>query len=88
MSWTWEYVPDEETVAAGAPPAFLVEVERKADELVRAAEARHLHGPAYQDADEGARHAFVDGGFFVYMITPRAELVSIWQITPDPTPDV
>ncbi|MEU1181296.1 DUF397 domain-containing protein [Streptomyces sp. NPDC005820] len=22
MNWTWEYVPDEETVAAGAPPAF------------------------------------------------------------------
>ncbi|MFG2370308.1 hypothetical protein ACGFY9_02360 [Streptomyces sp. NPDC048504] len=45
-------------------------VEKMADELVRAAEALHLHGPAYQDADEGAKHAFVDGGFFVYMVTP------------------
>ncbi|WP_405842434.1 hypothetical protein [Streptomyces sp. NBC_01518] len=84
MSWTWEYVPDEETVASGAPPAFLAAVEKMADELVRASEALHLHGPAYQDADEGAKHAFVDGGFFVYMVTPRAELVTIWQITPDP----
>lgn len=84
MSWAWEYVPDEETVASGAPPAFLAAVEKMADELVRAAEALHLHGPAYQDADEGAKHAFVDGGFFVYMVTPRAELVTIWQITPDP----
>lgn len=84
MSWTWKYVPDEETVASGAPPGFLAAVEKKADELVRAAEALHLHGSAYQDADEGARHAFVDGGFFVYMVTPRAELVTIWQITPDP----
>ncbi|MGW3415187.1 hypothetical protein [Streptomyces sp. NPDC000888] len=83
MTWQWEYVPDEETVAAGAPPAFIAEVE-KADELVRAAEAVHLHGPAYQGADEGAKHAFVDGGSFVYMITPRTELVSIWQITIDP----
>ncbi|MEW1831145.1 hypothetical protein [Streptomyces sp. NPDC088196] len=84
MSWAWGYVPDEETVASGAPPAFLAAVEKMADELVRAAEALHLHGPAYQDADEGAKHAFVDGGFFVYMVTPRAELVTIWQITPDP----
>ncbi|MFF3380719.1 hypothetical protein ACFYXF_48225 [Streptomyces sp. NPDC002680] len=53
-------------------------------ELVRAAEALYLHGPAYQDLDEGAKHAFVNGGFFVYMVTPRSELVSIWQITPDP----
>ncbi|MFF3908403.1 hypothetical protein ACFYZJ_21005 [Streptomyces sp. NPDC001848] len=69
MSWTWEYVPDEETVTAGAPLTFLDEVEKKADELVRAAEALYLHGPAYQDVDEGAKHA---------------ELVTIWQITPDP----
>lgn len=84
MNWHWEYVPDEETVAAGAPPAFLAEVEKKADELVRAAEALYLHGPDYQGADEGAKHAFVAGGFFVYMITPRSELITIWQVTPDP----
>ncbi|MFI6441586.1 hypothetical protein [Streptomyces sp. NPDC050759] len=64
-------------MAAGAPPSFLAEVEKKADELVRAAEALHLHGAAWQGADEGARHAFVAGGFFVYMVTPRSELVSI-----------
>lgn len=84
MTWHWEYVPDEETVASGAPPAFIGEVEKKADELVRAAEALYLHGPSFQGADEGAKHAFVDGGFFVYMVTPRTELVTIWQITPDP----
>ncbi|MFI7344974.1 hypothetical protein ACIBSR_01710 [Streptomyces sp. NPDC049936] len=77
-------MPDEETVAAGAPAEFLSEVEEKADEVVRAAEALHLHGPAFQGADEGARHAFVGGGFFVYMVTPRSELVTIWQVTPDP----
>lgn len=88
MSWKWEYVPDEETVAAGAPPMFLAEVEKAADELARAAEVLYLHGPGYQDADEGAKHAFVNGGFFVYMITPRSELVSIWQITLDPDPRV
>jgi hypothetical protein len=84
VTWGWEYVPDEETVAAGAPAAFLAEVEKMADELVRTAEVLHLHGPAYQGADEGAKHAFVAGGFFVYMVTPRSELVTIWQVTPDP----
>jgi hypothetical protein len=62
VTWRWEYVPDEETVAAGAPPGFLAEVEKAADELVRAAEALYLHGVAYQEADEGAKHAFVAGG--------------------------
>jgi hypothetical protein len=84
VTWRWEYVPDEETVADGAPPEFLIEVGKVADELVRAAEALHVHGPAYQGADEGAKHAFVSGGFFVYMVTPRSELVTIWQVTPDP----
>lgn len=84
MTWGWEYVPDEGTVAAGAPAAFLAEVAKTADELVRAAEALHLRGPAYEGADEGAKHAFVAGGFFVYMVTPRSELVTIWQVTPDP----
>ncbi|MFJ8360354.1 hypothetical protein [Streptomyces sp. NPDC093984] len=45
MSWAWEYVPDEETVTAGAPRTFLTEVEKKAAELVRAAEALHLQDP-------------------------------------------
>ncbi|MGC3001920.1 hypothetical protein ACPF8X_26985 [Streptomyces sp. G35A] len=84
MTWRWEYVPDEETVASGAPAAFLAEVEKVAGELVRAAEALHIHGPAYEGADEGAKHAFVAGGFFVYMVTPRSQLVTIWQVTPDP----
>jgi hypothetical protein len=73
VTWRWEYVPDEEAVAAGASPAFLAEVEKTADELVRAAEALYLHGPAYQGADDGAKHAVVAGGFFVYMITPRSD---------------
>ncbi|WP_437028842.1 hypothetical protein [Streptomyces sp. enrichment culture] len=77
-------MPDEETVAAGAPAGFLAEVEKKAAELVRAAEALHVHGPAHEEADEGAKHAFVAGGFFVYMVTPRSELVTVWQVTPDP----
>jgi hypothetical protein len=59
-------------------------VEKKADELVRTAEVLYLHGPAHQGADEGAKHAFVEGGFFVYVITPRSELVTIWQVPPDP----
>ncbi|MEU5649871.1 hypothetical protein ABZ767_11195 [Streptomyces pseudogriseolus] len=40
MSWTWEYVFGAEEAARPAPPAFLAEIERKADELVRAAEAQ------------------------------------------------
>jgi hypothetical protein len=39
VSWTWEYDPSEEYVVGGAPPAFIAEVEKEADELVWAAEA-------------------------------------------------
>jgi hypothetical protein len=48
VTWQWEYDPDEQHVAGGAPPAFLAEVEKKADELVRAAEAFYLDGTTYQ----------------------------------------
>ncbi|MEG3627384.1 hypothetical protein [Streptomyces poriticola] len=77
-------MPEKETVADGAPAAFLAEVEKAARELVRAAEALHLHGPAHQEADEGARQAFVVGGFFGYVVAPRSELVTIRQVTADP----
>lgn len=38
MSWTWEYAFGAEEAARNAPPEFLTEVERKAAEVVRAAE--------------------------------------------------
>ncbi|MFC3578499.1 hypothetical protein ACFOZ0_35615 [Streptomyces yaanensis] len=44
MSWTWEYAFGAEEAARTAPPAFLAEVERKAAEVVRAAEAPYVLG--------------------------------------------
>ncbi len=44
MTWSWEYLPSEEHVIGAAASAFVAEVEQKADELVRAAEALHLAG--------------------------------------------
>jgi hypothetical protein len=43
VSWDWEYEPSEDFVIGGdvpAPPALIVQVEKKAEELVRAAEVR------------------------------------------------
>ncbi|MFE8956174.1 hypothetical protein [Streptomyces althioticus] len=51
MSWTREYVFGAEEAARTAPPAFLTEIERKADELVKAAEAQYLHGPTHDGDD-------------------------------------
>jgi hypothetical protein len=62
LSWAWEYAFGAEATAHTAPPAFLTAVERKAAELVRAADARYLHGRAYDGDDpkgwasETARH--------------------------------
>lgn len=48
MTWRWEYDPDEAYVIGGAPPAFVAEIEKQADELVRAAAAFHLDGASYR----------------------------------------
>lgn len=48
--WHWEYDPDETHVIGGptpAHPAFVAEVEKRADEIARAAEALHLDGTRY-----------------------------------------
>lgn len=81
MSWTWEYDPDEENVVGGAPPAFVVEVEKKADELVRAAEALYLDGTSSQVLSPGSSDELVPGGMFRYLLVPRHERIYIVQVT-------
>ncbi|MGW1667454.1 hypothetical protein [Streptomyces sp. NPDC002324] len=51
MSWKWEYAFGAEEAARTAPSGFLLAVERKADELVRAAEALHVHDRAHDGID-------------------------------------
>jgi hypothetical protein len=81
VTWTWEYEPNEEHVAAHAPPVLVSEVERKADELVRAAEAFYLDGTAFTGYSPGAGTALVPGGMFEYHVVPRHERVYIVQLT-------
>ncbi|MCM2424218.1 hypothetical protein [Streptomyces sp. RKAG293] len=80
MTWRWEYDPSQEYVIGGAPPAFVAEVEKKADELVRAASAKYLDGTTYQDIGPGAAMQPVPGGMFLYLVVPRHECVYIRQI--------
>ncbi|MDJ0460705.1 hypothetical protein [Streptomyces sp. H27-C3] len=45
--WRWEYEPEEAHVVGGGtppPPAFIAEVEQRADDVVRAASALRLDG--------------------------------------------
>ncbi|MGW4383358.1 hypothetical protein [Kitasatospora sp. NPDC004531] len=81
MTWAWEYHPDEQYVAAEAPPTLLAEVERCADELVRAAEARYLDGTGHQGPGEPMKTAAVTSGFFVYFVAPRQQRVYVCQVT-------
>ena len=80
LTWAWEYSPSEEYITAGAPEAFLVEVEQMAEELVRAAEALYLDGSSYQEAGEPLKTAVVTNGFFLYFIVPRSERVFIIRL--------
>ncbi|MGW1998087.1 hypothetical protein [Embleya sp. NPDC001921] len=81
MTWAWEYEPDEPYVPAAAPPVLVVRVENKAAELVRAAEAPHLRGEAYEGLSPQGGTALVADGMFVYQFVPRHERVHILQTT-------
>jgi hypothetical protein len=81
VTWRWEYDPSEAYVIGGAPPAFVAEVEKKADELVRAAAAFYLDGTQYEGLSPKGDTAHIDSGFFVYLIVPRHECVYVRQVT-------
>jgi hypothetical protein len=64
MTWSWDYHPDSEYVAAGAPIDFLAEVAKKADELVRMAEALYLDGTTFQGLGPSMEAVDIPGGMF------------------------
>ncbi|MCA1222153.1 hypothetical protein [Streptomyces sp. 8L] len=80
MSWSWEYVFGAEESARTLPPLFLKEVERKADELVRMAEALYVHGRSHEGADPKGSDVILPGGMFRYQIVVRSERVFVVQI--------
>ncbi|MFJ4676354.1 hypothetical protein [Kitasatospora sp. NPDC088783] len=81
MTWSWEYLPSEEYVISGAALAFVAEVEKKADELVRAAEALYLDGTTYRGENPKSKTADVPGGMFEYLTVVRHEQIYIVQVT-------
>ncbi|MFJ6927235.1 hypothetical protein ACIQUP_08080 [Streptomyces nigra] len=56
-------------------------METRAQELVRAAEAVHLHGRSHQGLDSKGADVIVPGGMFRYQIVVRSERVYVVQIT-------
>ncbi|MFG3018593.1 hypothetical protein ACGFZQ_08565 [Streptomyces sp. NPDC048254] len=81
MSWKWEYAFGAEEVARTVPADFLAAVSRRADELVRAAEALHVHGRAYEGIDPKGGEIIVSGGWFRYQVVVRSERVYVVLIT-------
>ncbi|SBT93252.1 hypothetical protein GA0115233_106027 [Streptomyces sp. DI166] len=81
MSWKWEYAFGAEEAARTAPGDFLAEVARRAEELVRAAEAFHVHGRAHDGLDPKGGDLIVPGGMFTYQVVVRSERVYVVQIT-------
>ncbi|AVV47380.1 hypothetical protein PYK79_05685 [Streptomyces sp. ID05-04B] len=77
----WEYAFGAEETADTAPVEFLSGVQRKADELVRAAEAVHVHGRAHEGVDPKGGDVIVPGGMFRYQVVVRSERVYVVQIT-------
>ncbi|MEV7322423.1 hypothetical protein [Streptomyces sp. NPDC093970] len=81
MSWKWEYAFGAEEAARSVPADFLAAVSRRADELVRAAEALHVHGRAYKGIDPRGGDVIVSGGWFNYQVVVRSERVFVVHIT-------
>ncbi|WP_107427650.1 hypothetical protein, partial [Streptomyces glaucescens] len=80
MSWKWEYAFGAEETARTVPADFLARVASRADELVRAAEALHVHGRAHEGADPKRGDVTVPGGMFTQVVV-RSERVYVLQIT-------
>jgi hypothetical protein len=59
----------------------VAEVEKKADELVRAASAFYLDGAVYREQSPKGGVAHVPGGFLNYQVIPRHECVYVLQVT-------
>jgi hypothetical protein len=81
VTWAWEYEPDEPHVVGEADPGFIAQVEKKADELVRAASALYLDGTSYQGIGPGVATAYVPGGMFEYLTAVRQERLYVLQVT-------
>lgn len=56
-------------------------MERKAAELVRAAEALQVHGRARAGIDPKGSDIVVPGGMFTHQVVVRSERVYVVQIT-------
>jgi hypothetical protein len=69
VTWSWECLPSEQHVTAGAPANFL------------AAEALYLDGASWQGAGEPMRYLDVAGGLLTYYLVPCLELVVVCQVT-------
>ncbi|MFF2995900.1 hypothetical protein ACFVTC_15195 [Streptomyces sp. NPDC057950] len=81
--WHWEYDPDHDHVAGGLPVYVVAEVERLADQLVELAST----GVDISDLGNGPRPGGLRrmdaaGGWFYFLVAPRAPLVIIVRIVP------
>ncbi|MGW9429183.1 hypothetical protein ACWHA1_14640 [Streptomyces decoyicus] len=81
--WRWEYDPDHDHVAGGIPGHVVAEVERLAGQLVDLATtgidvSDFGNGPR----PGGLRRMDAAGGWFYFLVAPRAQLITIVRIMP------
>ncbi|TJZ45379.1 hypothetical protein FCH28_29040 [Streptomyces piniterrae] len=81
--WHWDYDPDHEHVAGGIPGHVVAEVERLASQLVDLARtgidvSDFGNGPR----PGGLRRMDAAGGWFYFLVAPRATLIIIVRIVP------
>ncbi|MGV9705498.1 hypothetical protein [Streptomyces sp. NPDC003483] len=81
--WLWECDPDHDHVAGGLPARVVAEVERLADQLVELART----GIDVSDLGNGPRPGGLRrmdaaGGWFSFLVAPRAPLIIIVRIVP------
>ncbi|MFJ7155581.1 hypothetical protein ACIQUQ_11640 [Streptomyces sp. NPDC101118] len=81
--WCWEYDPDHAHVAAGLPERVVAEVERLAGQLVELASVGVDVGDFGNGPRPGGlRRMDAAGGWFYFLVAPRARLIVVTRIIP------
>ncbi|MFF3563414.1 hypothetical protein ACFYXS_25525 [Streptomyces sp. NPDC002574] len=81
--WRWDYDPDHAHVTGGLPRFVVAEVERLAGQLTElAATGVDVSDFGSGPRPGGLRHMDAAGGWFYFLVAPRARLLVVVRIIP------
>lgn len=81
--WRWEYEPDYDSVAHGAPKSFIAQVEHLCTQLVELADTNvDITELGEGPTPTGLLSIDVAGGWFLYMVVSHLQVVLVVKVMP------